>query len=61
MSGPLVLVAVAVAALAYGGWLQVLPALGHVGAASEASCSGGSCEDFYSPAYIGPACINVAV
>ncbi len=39
----------------------MLPAPGHVGAASEASCSGGSCRGLYSPAYIGPACINVEV
>lgn len=57
----LVLVAVATAALAYGGWLQVLPAPGHVGAVSEASCSGGSCKGLYSPVFIGPACINVEV
>jgi hypothetical protein len=54
-------VAVAVAALAYGGWLQVLPAPGHVGAASEAWCSGGSCRGLYNPVYIGPACIDVNV
>ena len=57
----LVLVAVVAVALAYGGWLQVLPAPGHVGAASEASCSGGSCRGLYNPVYIGPACINVEV
>jgi len=34
----LVLVVVVAVALAYGGWLQVLPAPAHVGAVSEASC-----------------------
>jgi len=57
----LVLVVVVAAALAYGGWLQVLPAPGHVGAVSEASCSGGSCKGLYNPVFIGPACINVEV
>ncbi len=59
MVKPLVLAAVMAAVLAYGGWLQVLPAPGHVGAASEAWCSGGSCTSLYSPVYIGPACIDV--
>jgi hypothetical protein len=57
----LVLVVVVAVALAYGGWLQVLPAPGHVGAVSEASCSGGSCKGLYNPVYLGPACINVEV
>ena len=57
----LVLVVVVAVALVYGGWLQVLPAPGHVGAVSEASCSGGSCKGLYNPVYIGPACINVEV
>jgi len=57
----LILAAAVAAALAYGGWLQVLPAPAHVGAASEAWCSGGSCGGLYSPFYIGPACINVEV
>ncbi len=59
MVKPLVLAAVMAAVLAYGGWLQVLPAPGYVGAASETSCSGGSCTSLYSPVYIGPACIDV--
>jgi hypothetical protein len=41
------------------GWLQVLPAPGYVGAASEAKCSGGSCRGLYNPVCIGPACIDV--
>jgi hypothetical protein len=59
MFRPLIFMAVAAAALAYGGWLQVLPAPGYVGAASEAWCSGGACGGLYSLAYIGPACISI--